>query len=181
MMHRNKAMLGHIAEFSMAVTGVSRRSELQGYVLEDLAVGMSATYDHTVTEADIAMFAEVTGDTNPVHVNKDYAATTVFKGQIAHGMLTAGFISTVLGTKLPGPGCIYVSQDMRFRAPVRIGDTVRAEATVSEILLDKKRVVLLTKCTVGDKTVLDGTAVLMVPSRGDFAAEPLPQAASFVA
>lgn len=165
----------------MAVTGISRRSELQGYVLEDLAVGMSATYDHIVTEADIVTFAGVTGDTNPVHLNKDYAATTVFKGQIAHGMLTAGFISTVLGTKLPGPGCIYVSQDLRFRAPVRIGDTVRAEATVSEVVLDKKRVVLLTKCSVGDKIVLDGTAVLMVSSRGDFAADPLPQAKSFVA
>lgn len=160
-------------------TMLSPRSEFQGYLLEDLTVGMTAAYARTVTEADIVMFAGVSGDMNPVHMNKDYAATTVFKGQIAHGMLTASFISTVLGTKLPGPGCIYVSQDLRFRAPVRIGDTVRAEVTVSEILPDKKRVVLLTKCTVGDKTVLDGTAVMMVQARTDFAAEPMPQGGSF--
>lgn len=165
----------------MVVTGISRRSEFQGYLLEDLAVGMSAAYARTVTEADIVMFAGVSGDMNPVHMNKEYAAHTIFKGQIAHGMLTASFISTVLGTKLPGPGCIYVSQDLRFRAPVRVGDTVRAEVTVSEILRDKKRVVLLTKCTVGDRVVVDGTAVVMVPSRADFAPDPLPQASSFVA
>jgi 3-hydroxybutyryl-CoA dehydratase len=163
----------------MVVTGVSRRSEFQGYVLEDLAVGMHAAYARTVTEADIVMFAGVSGDMNPVHMNKEYAAHTVFKGPIAHGMLTASFISTVLGTKLPGPGCIYVSQDLRFKAPVRVGDTVRAEVTVSEILRDKKRVVLLTNCTVRDVTVLEGTAVVMGPSRADFAPDPLPQASSF--
>jgi 3-hydroxybutyryl-CoA dehydratase len=165
----------------MAVTSVSRRNEFQGYMLEDLAVGMTAAYARTVTEADIVMFAGVSGDTNPVHVNQEYARSTVFKGPIAHGMLTASFISTVLGTKLPGPGCIYLSQDLRFRAPVHIGDTVRAEVKVSEIVAEKKRVVLTTRCTVGDKVVLDGTAVVMVPSRADFAPEPLPQASSFVA
>jgi 3-hydroxybutyryl-CoA dehydratase len=118
---------------------------------------------------------------NPVHLDQEFAKNTMFKGRIAHGMLTASFISTVLGTKLPGPGCIYISQDLRFRAPVRVGDTVRAEVTVSEILRDKKRVVLLTKCTVGDRVVVDGTAVVMVPSRADFAPDPLPQASSFVA
>jgi 3-hydroxybutyryl-CoA dehydratase len=165
----------------MVVTGISRKSEFQGYMIEELTVGMTAAYARTVTETDIVMFAGVSGDMNPVHMNKEYAEHTVFKGQIAHGMLTASFISTVLGTKLPGPGCIYVSQDLRFRAPVRIGDTVRAEATVSEVLREKKRVVLTTRCTVGDKVVLDGTAVMMVPSRTDFAPDPLPQASSFVA
>ncbi len=165
----------------MVITGVSRRNEFQGYALEDLTVGMSAAYARTVTEADIVTFAGVSGDNNPVHVNPEFARTTVFKGPIAHGMLTASFISTVLGTKLPGPGCIYLSQDLRFRAPVRIGDTVRAEVTVSEIVTEKKRVVLLTKCLVGDKVVLDGTAVVMVPTQAELAAQPLPQATSFVA
>lgn len=165
----------------MVVTGVSRKSEFQGYLLEDLDVGMTAAYARTVTEADVVMFAGVSGDMNPVHMNREYAQRTIFKGPIAHGMLTASFISTVLGTKLPGPGCIYVSQDLRFRAPVRIGDTVRAEVTVTEIIPDKKRVVLMTKCTVGDRVVLDGTAVMMVQSRADFAPDPLPQASSFVA
>ncbi len=165
----------------MVITGVSRRNEFQGYALEDLTIGMSATYARTVTEADIVTFAGVSGDNNPVHVNPDFARTTVFKGPIAHGMLTASFISTVLGTKLPGPGCIYLSQDLRFRAPVRIGDTVKAEVQVSEIIAEKKRVVLTTKCSVGDKVVLDGTAVVMVPTRAELDAQPLPQATSFVA
>lgn len=163
----------------MVVTGVSRKSEFQGLLLEDLDVGMAAAYARTVTEADVVMFAGVSGDTNPVHLNREFAQRTTFKGPIAHGMLTAAFISAVLGTKLPGPGCIYVSQDLRFRAPVRIGDTVRAEVTVQKVQRDKKRVVLATKCTVGDKVVLDGTAVVMVPSRADFALDPLPQASSF--
>lgn len=165
----------------MVVTSVSRKSEFQGFLLEELKVGMTAAYARTVTEADIVMFAGVSGDMNPVHMNREYAQRTIFKGPIAHGMLTASFISTVLGTKLPGPGCIYVSQDLRFKAPVRIGDTVRAEVTVTEVLPEKKRVVLTTKCTVGETVVLDGTAVMMVQSRADFAPDPLPQASSFVA
>lgn len=163
----------------MASTAVSRKSEFQGLLLEDLQPGMTAAYARTVTETDVVMFAGVSGDMNPVHTNREYAEHTIFKGPIAHGMLTASFISTVLGTRLPGPGCIYVSQDLRFKAPVRIGDTVRAEVTVSEIVPAKKRVVLTTRCLVGDKVVLEGTAVVMVPSRADFAPEPLPQAVSF--
>ena len=149
----------------MAVTSVSRRNEFQGYMLEDLAVGMTAAYARTVTEADIVMFAGVSGDTNPVHVNREYARSTVFKGPIAHGMLTASFISAVLGTKLPGPGCIYVSQNLKFKAPVRPGDTVRAKVTVKAIDLERGRVTVDTVCSVADKPVIEGEAVLMVPRK----------------
>jgi 3-hydroxybutyryl-CoA dehydratase len=136
-----------------------------GLYLEDLEVGMSATYAKTVSEADIVLFAGISGDSNPVHVDDDYARDTMFKGRIAHGMLTASFISAVLGTRLPGPGCIYLSQNLRFKAPVRIGDTVRAVVEVTEIDRDRARITVSTRCTVGDKTVIDGEAVLMVPRR----------------
>ena len=94
-----------------------------------------------MTEADIVNFAGVSGDTNPVHLNQDFAESTLFRGRIAHGMLSASFISTVLGTRLPGPGCIYLSQDLRFKAPVKIGDTVTATVTIREIVPEKARVI----------------------------------------
>lgn len=141
-------------------------SDLHGYYIEDLDEGMSATFSKTITEADITNFAGVSGDTNPVHLDEEFASATMFKGRIAHGMLSAGFISTVVGTKLPGPGCIYVSQNLKFRAPVRAGDTVRAVATVKSINLKTKRVVLDTVCSVGDTAVITGEATIMVPSRG---------------
>jgi 3-hydroxybutyryl-CoA dehydratase len=137
----------------------------QGYVFEDLEVGMAATYTRTVTEADIVAFADVTGDKNPVHLDSEYAAGTMFKGRIAHGMLTAGYISTVFGTKLPGPGAIYVSQSLNFRGPVRIGDHVTASVTLRELVPDKRRAVFACACKVGEKSVLEGDAILMVPSR----------------
>jgi len=137
----------------------------QGYFIEDLEEGMSGAFAKTVTEADILMFSGVSGDTNPVHLNQDYAATTMFKGRIAHGMLSASFISAVLGTRLPGPGCIYMSQQLKFKAPVKIGDTVHATVTVINVDRDKKRVTLSTVCTVGDVVVIDGEALTMVPSR----------------
>lgn len=140
-------------------------SELHGYFIEDLQLGMQASMARTVTEADIVMFAGVTGDTNPVHLNEEYANATIFKGRIAHGMLSAGLISAVLGTKLPGPGCVYLEQNMRFTAPVKIGDTVTATATVKEINTEKKRVVLETICRVGESVVVEGQARLMVMSR----------------
>ena len=102
---------------------------VDGYYIEDLEAGMSAAFGKTITDADILMFAGVSGDTNPVHLNEEFALGTAFQGRIAHGMLTASLISTVLGTKLPGPGCIYLSQTLKFLAPVRAGDTVRAEVT----------------------------------------------------
>lgn len=140
-------------------------SELHGYYIEDLQPGMQASMARTVTDADIIMFAGVTGDTNPVHLNEEYANATIFKGRIAHGMLSAGLISAVLGTKLPGPGCVYLEQNMRFTAPVKIGDTVTATVTVKEIKAEKKRVVLETVCRVGDQVVVNGQAQLMVMSR----------------
>lgn len=136
-----------------------------GYCLEDLSVGMSASFAKTLTEADIVLFSGVTGDTNPVHLNQDYAETTPFKGRIVHGMLFAGFISAVLGTRLPGPGAIYIAQSLRFKAPVRIGETVTARCTVAEIVPERRRVILSTRCFVGDTLVIDGDATVLVPTR----------------
>ncbi|MEO1018648.1 MAG: MaoC family dehydratase [Pseudomonadota bacterium] len=138
-----------------------------GLFLEDLSPGMSAVFGKTITDADILMFAGVSGDTNPVHLNEEFAMGTAFKGRIAHGMLTASLISTVIGTKLPGPGCIYVSQTLKFRAPVRAGDTVIATATVEEIDLERSRIKMSTVCNVDAKPVLDGEAMIMVPRRPD--------------
>lgn len=140
--------------------------EFNGYFIEDLSAGMTAVFAKTVTEADIVLFAGISGDTNPVHLNEEYAGTTMFKGRIAHGMLSAGFISALLGTKLPGPGCIYMSQNLKFKAPVRAGDTVVARGTVTDVNAAKRRVTIQTTCTVGDTVVLDGEALLMVPTRG---------------
>jgi 3-hydroxybutyryl-CoA dehydratase len=139
--------------------------ELRGKYLDEITEGMSAIFSKTVTEADIVLFAGITGDTNPVHLDEEFARPTMFKGRIAHGMLTAGFISAVFGTKLPGPGCIYMSQNLKFKAPVKIGDTVKARVTVSAIDQEKARVTFATTCHVGDKIVLDGEAQLMVPRR----------------
>jgi 3-hydroxybutyryl-CoA dehydratase len=139
--------------------------ERHGYYIEDLAPGMSAVFSKTVTEADLLMFAGVSGDTNPIHLDQDFASRTMFEGRIAHGMLTAALISTVLGTKLPGPGAIYVGQSIRFLAPVRIGDTVIARAVVEEINQERRRAKFVTTCWVGETKVLDGEADLMVPRR----------------
>jgi 3-hydroxybutyryl-CoA dehydratase len=137
----------------------------QIYFFEDLELGMEATYARTVSAADIVAFAEVTGDKNPVHLDADYAAKTIFKGPIAHGMLTAGYISAVFGMELPGPGAIYVSQTLNFRAPVRAGDRVVAKVRVMELYPAKRRARFECVCLVDGKPVLEGEAVLMVPSR----------------
>jgi 3-hydroxybutyryl-CoA dehydratase len=136
-----------------------------GCYVEDLVPGMSAVFSKTITEADLLMFAGVSGDTNPIHLDEDFASRTMFESRIAHGMLTASLVSTVLGTKLPGPGAIYVSQSLRFLAPVRIGDTVVARAAVGDINHERRRVKMLTTCSVGDTIVLEGEAILMVPRR----------------
>jgi 3-hydroxybutyryl-CoA dehydratase len=136
-----------------------------GYFFEDLTLGMSRVFSKTITEADLLMFAGVSGDTNPIHLDQDFASRTMFEGRIAHGMLTASLVSTVLGTRLPGPGSVYVSQSLKFLAPVRIGDTVIARAVVAELLPERNRVRLQTFCTVGERKVLDGEAVLMVPRK----------------
>lgn len=143
----------------------SDNDDLMGYTIEDLSVGMSAVFAKTVTEADIVLFAGISGDINPVHLNHEFATETMFEGRIAHGMLTAGFISTVIGTKLPGPGAIYLKQSLNFKAPVRAGDTVRARVTIREVIPEKRRIVMDTVATVGETVVLDGEALILVPGR----------------
>ncbi len=136
-----------------------------GYYFEDLAVGMEASYAKTITDADIRAFAELSGDVNPVHLSDAFAAGTIFKKRIAHGFLTAALLSTVLGTKLPGPGCIYLSQSLKFRAPVYIGDEVVATTKITSLDPEKGRAVLACSCAVNGKPVLDGEAVMMVSRR----------------
>ena len=136
-----------------------------GYDVEDITVGMSAEIAKTITDADILLFSAVSTDTNAVHIDEEFGRTTMFGGRIAHGMLSASLISAVLGNRLPGPGTIYMSQSLRFRAPVRPGETVHAKVTVKEVIAEKARVVGDTVCTVGDKVVIDGEATLMVSSR----------------
>ena len=142
---------------------MSEFEKLHGFFLEDLSVGMSDMFAKTITEADIVMFAGISGDTNPVHLNAEFAEKTMFKERIAHGMLSAGLISTVFGTKLPGPGAIYMHQSLNFKAPVCIGDTVVAKVTLKEI--QGRRVTFDCECTVGDTVVLDGEATLMVAKK----------------
>ena len=135
------------------------------YYIDELKPGMSESFTKTVTESDIQKFGEVSGDMNPAHFDEEWAKTTMFKGRIAHGVLTSSYISTVLGMKMPGPGTIFMSLTTRFRAPVRIGDTVVATCTVREVVTDKRRVVFDCVCRVGDTTVVDGEAMVMAPAR----------------
>jgi 3-hydroxybutyryl-CoA dehydratase len=139
--------------------------ELRGKYVDELSEGMSAIFTKTVTEADIVLYAGISGDTNPVHLDQEFAKDTMFKGRIAHGMLTAGVISAVLGTRLPGPGSIYLSQSLKFKAPVRIGDTVRARVTVTTLDKEKGRCTFATTAHVGDVLVLEGEAQILVPKR----------------
>ena len=135
------------------------------YHFEDLHVGMEATFARTVSEADIIGFADVTGDKNPVHLDESFAAKTPFKTRIAHGMLTASYISAVFGMELPGPGVIYVSQTLNFRGPVKIGDKVIAKVTLVELYPAKRRARFDCVCSAEGKPVLEGEAVLMVQGR----------------
>jgi 3-hydroxybutyryl-CoA dehydratase len=132
---------------------------------EDLSVGQSAEIARTVGAADIDGFAAVSGDVNPVHIDADYAATTVFGERVAHGMLAGAYISAVLGVKLPGPGAIYRTQSLKFRKPVKIGDTVVARVTVRELEERRGLATLETVCLVGEVTVVEGEAVVVVPRR----------------
>lgn len=137
----------------------------KGVFFEDLSVGQEASLSKTVSEADIVAFAEISGDKNPVHIDARYAAGTMFKERIAHGMLSAAYISAVFGMKLPGPGAIYISQTLNFKAPVKIGDTVVTTVKVIELIAEKKRARFETVCSVNGKAVVQGEAVLMVPAR----------------
>ena len=132
---------------------------------EDLNEGLSAEIERTVEAADIDAFAAVSGDVNPVHLDASYAATTPFGERIAHGMLAGAFISAVLGVKLPGPGAIYLSQSLRFRRPVKIGDTVTAQVAVTGLDDRRGHVTLSTVCQVNGKPVVEGEALVMVPRR----------------
>lgn len=145
-------------------------NELNGYDIEDLAVGMSASFAKTITEADIILFAGASGDNNAVHINDEFAKSTAFGGRIAHGMLTASVISAAVANRLPGPGAVYISQQLYFRAPVRPGDTVHAQVTVREVIRERSRVVLETVCKVGDAVVIDGEAVVKPTSQAKRAA-----------
>ncbi|GFO82853.1 MAG: (R)-specific enoyl-CoA hydratase [Methyloceanibacter sp.] len=136
-----------------------------GYYIEDLSPGMEASVSKTVTDDDITTFAELSGDINPVHLNEEFAAGTIFKKRIAHGFMTGALFSTVLGTKLPGPGCIYMSQTMNFRGPVFIGDELVATCTITKVDLEKGRAAFDCVCTANGRPVLVGEALMMVSRR----------------
>jgi len=136
-----------------------------GYYLEDLSPGMEDSVSKTVTNEDITAFAELSGDINPVHLNEEFAAGTIFKKRIAHGFLTGSLFSTVLGTKLPGPGCVYMSQTMKFKGPVFIGDELVATCTITNVDTEKARVTFDCVCTANGKPVLVGEALMMVSRR----------------
>ena len=149
----------------MTSNGNGAASLGHGYYIEDLSVGMEASFAKTITNDDILAFAELSGDVNPVHLSDEFAASTIFKKRIAHGFLTGSLFSAVLGTKLPGPGCVYLSQSMKFKAPVYIGDEVVATLKVTGLDADKGRATLACDCAVNGKTVLEGEAVMMVDRR----------------
>lgn len=133
--------------------------------VEDIEIGMTRALQKQITDRDIALFAEVSTDHNPVHLDDNYARDTIFAGRIAHGMLTAGLISAVIGEQLPGHGTVYMGQTLKFLAPVRPGDTVTAEVEVTALDKAKRRVTLGTRCLVEGKTVLTGEATVLAPSR----------------
>jgi len=136
-----------------------------GYYFEDLSIGMSESYTRTVTDADIQQFAELSGDTNPLHLDDEFAANSRFEKRIAHGMLSGSYISTIVGTKLPGPGCLYRNQTLQFRAPVFIDDEVTATVTITGLEERRGLVTLDTVCRVGDTDVIRGEAIMVAPKR----------------
>lgn len=131
--------------------------------IESIEEGMSASYSQTITDSDIKSYAGISGDHNPVHVNKEYAENSRFKKRIAHGLMSAGFFSAIFGTKFPGPGCVYVSQSLSFLRPVYMDDTVTATVTVSSIDIGRRRVFFDTTCTVRGKKVITGSAEIYIP------------------
>ena len=149
-------------------------NDMNGFDYEDLAPGMKATFAKTITEADIVLFAAVSGDNNALHINAEYAETTIFKTRIAHGMLSASVISAAIANKLPGPGSIYLSQSLRFLAPVRAGDTVHAVIEVKEIVSERFRVLLSTECTVRGVVVISGVALVLLPAKATAPTRTMP-------
>jgi 3-hydroxybutyryl-CoA dehydratase len=136
-----------------------------GYFFEDLHIGQTATLSKTITEADILMYSAVSLDTNPLHLNEEIASQSRFGGRIAHGMLSAGLISALLGTKLPGPGTIYMRQSLMFKAPVRVGHTVNAMVEITDLNMPRKSATLRTRCWVKEDVMIDGEAIVLVPTR----------------
>ncbi len=138
-----------------------------GFFLEDLIAGQEAILEKKITEKDILRFSELTGDNNPVHLDDDFAKLTIFKKKIAHGFLSGSLISTVIATKLPGPGSIYLSQTLKFLAPVFVDDTITAKVIIEEINMEKRKIKLLTECFVADKKILTGNAEILVSSKSN--------------
>ena len=142
--------------------------KLHGFFIEDLKPNQTSEIERKITERDIDDFAKLTGDDNPVHTNSDFATKTIFKQIVAHGFLSASLISTLIATKLPGPGSIYLSQNIKFLAPVFIDDLVRVKVTVLEIDYEKKKVKLQTECFKNKKKIISGEAFVLVNSKKDF-------------
>lgn len=136
-----------------------------GHYFEDMQPGLTAVVSKTFSDADLSMYAGVSGDANPLHLSEEFARHTRLGGRVVHGMVTASLISTLVGTRLPGPGCLWMSQELRFLAPVRVGQTVLARATVTEVFADKQQARMQTTCEVGDTIVIDGHALVWVPRR----------------
>lgn len=139
---------------------------LHGFYFEDLEVGMSAEVVKIIGEADVAAFAGISGDDNPLHLDQEFAARTRTAGRVVHGMVTASLISTLVGVHLPGPGSLWMGQTLKFLRPVKVGDEVRARATVTGLIEAKQRVVMQTRCSVGDTVVIDGEATVWTPRKG---------------
>jgi len=135
------------------------------YYIDQLKPGMSASFEKTVTERDVELFGEVSGDLNPVHFDEEYARKTIFRGRIAHGVLSLSYVSKVLGMDMPGPGTVFMSATTRFKAPVRIGDTVTTICTVKEVLPEKRRVMFDCVCKVKDMVVVEAETLVMAPAR----------------
>ena len=131
--------------------------------IEKIQIGMRASYSQTITDADIKAYAGLSGDHNPVHVNEEYAAESRYGRRLAHGLMSVGFFSALFGMRLPGPGCVYVSQNIKFKRPVYIDDTVTAVAEVTDVCIDKKRVFFSTTCYVKNKIVITGDAEIYIP------------------
>ena len=133
------------------------------FKISEIIIGMTASYSQTISDADVKAFAGISGDHNPVHLSEEYAKNSRFKNRIAHGLLTASFFSAIFGTKLPGEGCVYAGQNLQFKKPVYLGDTVVAKVTVIAIDVLKKRVTFETVCTVKNRVVTTGTAEIFIP------------------
>ena len=131
--------------------------------IEEIEIGMTASYSQTVTDTDIKTFAGISGDRNPVHLDENYAESSRYKKRIAHGLMTASYFSALFGTKIPGEGCVYVAQSLNFKRPIYMGDTVIATVEVTKIDLDRKRVFFKTTCKVKNKIVTDGEAEIFIP------------------